>query len=51
MVRSQGTVMERVKGEKLIIFRRKRRKTQKTQGGTPATAQPGQNRKNHSLIF
>jgi large subunit ribosomal protein L21 len=29
----QGTVMEHVKGEKLIIFRRKRRKTQRRKVG------------------
>ena len=37
----QGTVMERVKGEKLIIFRRKRRKTQRRKVGQ---------RQQHSLV-
>jgi large subunit ribosomal protein L21 len=37
----QGTVMERVKGEKLIIFRRKRRKTQRRKVG---------HRQQHSLV-
>ena len=36
-----GTVMERVKGEKLIIFRRKRRKTQRRKVG---------HRQQHSLV-